>query len=418
MSQRSSVYPNGPVAWIFNHYAGFPEDVPATRTYELSRELQRRGWNVTVIACSFNHYTFVDDLGADGSRVQELLREGVRWVRIRAHPYEGNGTARLRNMLGYSSQALNWSRRQSPPDVVVGTTVHPFAAETARRVARERNARFVYEITDLWPESLVDLGSVRNGSATYRAMSWMERRALTDSDGVVGLMPKVPEYARSRYGVELDSFAYIPNGIRLTEDGEDVTPIPMRGRVAYAGGFARAHGLDTVIDAAGTLLSSHPHITFDLYGDGPMRRDLEDRVLRNRLSNVVFHGLVPKASLWGHLREADVCLCTGQSLAVHRYGISFNKLFDYFAVGRPVVFAVDSGNDPVTEAGAGLSVAAGDAAALAAAIADLIDSPADVLQHMGHRGRAFLQAHHSFSVLGERLDGYLWTLLKANDGLV
>jgi glycosyltransferase involved in cell wall biosynthesis len=125
------------------------------------------------------------------------------------------------------------------------------------------------------------------------------------------------------------------------------------------------------------------------------------------IDNVVFHGLVPKASLGVELQQASVLLCTAHTMPVHRFGVSFNKIFDYFDAGRPVVYAVDSGNDPVAEAGAGLSVPAGDAPAIAEAIVALSALPAPEQARMGAAGKDFLGREHSFDVLEQRLDDFL-----------
>jgi glycosyltransferase involved in cell wall biosynthesis len=404
-----------PSLWIVNHYAGFPETVPATRTFELARQLSSvHGWEVTVLACSFSHYTFVDDHPEWRDTSTEVVRDGVRWVFIRSTRYRQNGPARFLNMLTFSRRVRRWAHGAVGPDVVVGTTVHPFAAEAARRVAARNGARFVYEITDLWPESLVDLGRTSRSSLLYRRLFELERRALTRAAGVIGLMPGVPDYARELHGLALQDFCYVPNGIRLTPDLVGQPVDVERGAVVYAGGFARAHGLDVVITAATELHRRHAgRFTIHMYGDGPERPRLERQAAEAGLTNVVFYGLVPKIQLPDILRRAEICLCTGESLPVHRFGMSFNKLFDYFNAARPVVFAVDSSNDAVQESGAGLSVPAGDGKALAGAIAEIGQLEPRDQEAMGMRGAKYVQREHSFDVLGRRLDAFLRDVLEA-----
>lgn len=405
-----------PTLWIFNHYAGYPENVPATRTFELSRHLASKGWDVVVIACSFNHYTFTDDFPENTSAVTETVRDDVRWIFVKGSPYRGNGRRRLRNMLDYSARAYRWSRSQPPPDCVIGTTVHPFAADVARRAAHRHRVPFVYEITDLWPESLVDLQHIQRSSPVYRLMRRIEAHAFRDAAGVIGIPPLVDVYARDAYGLKLENFIAIPNGTIRPTAIECTKNAPVeRGTIAYAGGFAPAHGLTTLIDAAAILHARDPgRFTFHLYGDGPERFAVEARAAQLGIPNVIFHGLVAKASLNDKLSQAEICLCTGEVLPVHRYGVSFNKIFDYFKAARPIVYAVDGGNDPVAEAGAGLSVAAGDEAGIALAVQRLADMAPGDLAAMGGRGREFLAEEHSFDVLGVRLERFLLDLV-AND---
>lgn len=343
--------------WIFNHYAGAPHNVPATRTYELAKLLNGLGWNVTVIACTYNHYTFRDDFADSPQNVITQHLEGVRWIFAKSTPYRGNGFARLCNMLVYAHRAMRWSRTQVAPDMIVGTSVHPFAAEAARRIARERGTPFVYEVTDLWPESLADLGYIGRTSVTFRILFRLESAAFRSAAGVVGLMPSLPRYAEEAHGRPIRNFCYVPNGIHPMPEGNDGRAgVP--GTVAYAGGFARAHGLDVIVRAAHLLHQKYPGtFVFHMYGDGAERERLELEVERLGLSQMVlFHGLVAKSDLREHLIKAEILICSGENLPVHRFGVSFNKLFDYFDVSRPVVFSVNSSNDPVRESGAGVPV--------------------------------------------------------------
>lgn len=404
-----------PSVWLLNHYAGFPETVPATRTYELARGLVKLGWDVTVVASSFNHYTFVDDLPADSDRLHEVTSDGVRWVFIaNTTPYVDNGGARLRNMLEYSFHATAWSRKQaSPPNVVIGTTVHPFAAAAAARIARRLGARFCYEVTDLWPESLVDMGLTHRRSPMFRVMHAMERRAFKKADGVIGLLPGIADYARETYGFQLKRFVYIPNGMNVRPLDTSSVPTPPKGSVAYAGGYARAHGMKNIVQAAKVLQTERPgEFRFDLYGDGPERVPMENLAASTGTTNVTFHGFVTKKDLRDRLLVAEVCVCTGEVMPVHRYGVSTNKLFDYFDAMRPIVFAVDSGNNPVAEAGAGISVPAGDPVALAGAIAKISDSAPEERRRYGLNGRDFLEREHQFDRLAVRLAAFLSDVLS------
>lgn len=400
-----------PELWIFNHYAGYPESVPATRTFNLARELTALGWRVTVIASSFNHYTFKNDRPEIHDAVHQEERDGVRWVFVKGASYRSNGAARLRNMVDYARRARSWARRQPSPSVVIGTTVHPLAAEAARRIAHQHNAVYCYEITDLWPETLVDLGGVTRKSAMYRLFRWLERRSLSQAAGVIGLLPLIPQYARESHGIELRRFCYLPNG--MTPGRAPDFSRRVAGRVVYAGGFAPAHGMSTILETARLLGDTQPgRYEFFLYGDGPEREWIEGEAQRLGLRQVHFEGLVPKGELRSRLDRAEIALCTGEPMSVHRFGISFNKIFDYFDAALPVAYAVDGGNDPIAEAGAGISVPAGDASALADAVRQLSDLPADRRNELGRRGREFLGNEHAFEVLAGRLDQFLRSVLK------
>jgi glycosyltransferase involved in cell wall biosynthesis len=120
-----------------------------------------------------------------------------------------------------------------------------------------------------------------------------------------------------------------------------------------------------------------------------------------------FREPVPKRCIPDILAEADALAFVLRDIGVFRYGISSNKLFDYLASGKPVIFACDATNNIVDEAGSGLSVPPGDSTALAAAIIDLSLMSPERRATMGRRGRAYVEKNHDYAVLARRLASVL-----------
>ena len=150
--------------WIVNHYAATPDEPAGTRHYALARELVTRGHAVTIFAASFGHHSGRERRLASRSLYRSEWHDGVRFVWLRTLPYRGNTWRRPLNMLSFLVTFLVVQTREKAPDTVVGSTVHPFAALGGWVAARLRGADFVFEIRDLWPQTLVDLGAMRAGS--------------------------------------------------------------------------------------------------------------------------------------------------------------------------------------------------------------------------------------------------------------
>src|SRR5689334_11564847 len=114
--------------WILNHYAEAP-DRPTTRSYDLGKQLVGRGHEVTIFASGFSHYEFREQRLHPGQKFREEQWDGVRFVWLKTFPYCKNDWRRILNMLTYCRRALRhaWSM-QANPDVIIGTSVHPFAA--------------------------------------------------------------------------------------------------------------------------------------------------------------------------------------------------------------------------------------------------------------------------------------------------
>jgi glycosyltransferase involved in cell wall biosynthesis len=392
--------------WLFNHYAGLPSTVPATRPYDIARYLVRLGHSVTIFASAFNHYTFVDEHLRFWEFYKSTEAEGVRIIWLKGTAYRGNDWRRLLNMLCYclfcAIVSVGISKK---PDVIMGTTVHPFAPLCAYFVSRIRKARFWLDITDIWPESLIELGHLRAASLTAKVMRGIEDFSLRKAELVSSVLPKVDAYLRDR-DIPSKPTVWIPNGIAIDRMG--AAPETEQNRdsftVMYSGGFARAHALDVVLEAALRIQTAGlDNIRFILVGDGPEMSGVRTFIGQHRLRNVELPGFIPKIHLYHQLAKADVFLVTGRPLSVYRYGISFNKLFDYFLVARPIIFALRCGCDPVAESGAGLSVPPEDPGALMEAILKIERLPNQIRREMGQRGRDYVLSKFNYAAIAERL---------------
>jgi glycosyltransferase involved in cell wall biosynthesis len=126
-----------------------------------------------------------------------------------------------------------------------------------------------------------------------------------------------------------------------------------------------------------------------------------------RLTNVSLEPPVPKIQVYSLLSQADILLAPYAKLSVHRFGVSLNKLFDYMAVGRPIVFSNDASNHPVLDSGCGLECPADDPDALADAISALAGMSLEDRWQMGLRGRRYVEQNHDFARLAVNLEAIL-----------
>ncbi|MEY4753111.1 MAG: hypothetical protein RJA44_786 [Pseudomonadota bacterium] len=226
------------------------------------------------------------------------------------------------------------------------------------------------------------------------------------------MLPKVHAYMASR-GLDLQKLHIVPNGITLDEwQGE---PAPLRVDVAsaialaraegatvvgYAGSMGRPNALDTLLDAAKLLLDQPLKIV--MVGSGHERDALAERIRTDGLTNVQLLAPIPKAQIPAFLAAIDIAYIGWQRVPIYRFGIAPNKLMDYMMAGCAVLHSVEAGNDPVAEAGCGLTVPPTDASAVAAGLRQLAALPAEERRAMGARGRAFVLAEHTYPVLAAR----------------
>jgi glycosyltransferase involved in cell wall biosynthesis len=404
--------------WIVNHYAAAPDMPAGTRHFELGRSLAARGDRVTIFAAGRSHLTGSDERLAGARLYRSQWYDGVHFVWLRTSPYLGNTWRRQVNMLSFVAVFLVVQTRWARPDVVIGSTVHPFAAFAAWLASRLRGARFIFEIRDLWPQTLVDLGAMRPGSSGERLLRTLEAFLVRRASVVITLLPGMRDYLAER-GLPRDHVVYVPNGVNLAaadaklplEGSPEVRAalaelqrLREQGRfvLAYVGTFGRVNRVDVVIRAAAIAEKQAPgRVGVLLVGDGPERAALLPLVADT--APVVFGPSVPKTFVHTILRAVDATIVHVTRNPVYRYGISFNKLFEYMAAEHPVVFACASDYDPVAISGAGVTVPPDDPEGLAGAFLALADATPDARTRMGLAGRRYVEREHDLARLGALL---------------
>ena len=391
--------------WLLNHYAQEPGAAGGTRHHSIARHLSKYGWDAEILAASVELQTGRQRLARERKYLLETLG-GVPFLWVRTPEYSGNGLGRLWNMLAYSARVLfpAVTRELPRPEVIVGSSVHPFAAWSAARLARRFDVPFIFEVRDLWPQTLVDLGRLEARSVVTRLLRRLEKWLYVNATRIVVLLPKASDYIVP-LGISAEKICWIPNGVELEGSSE---PEPADDKDSftfmYFGAHGTANGLDTVLRAM-QLIEQDPalsRIRLRLIGDGPQKKSLQALGESLRLSRVSFEEPVPKSDIPALASEADAFVFNLVDAPVFKYGISSNKLFDFLAAARPIVFCCRSANNPVSEAGAGLTVPPGKPDELAQAMARLADSPLTERRTMGRDGRAYVIQRHDFRALAKQ----------------
>jgi glycosyltransferase involved in cell wall biosynthesis len=392
-----------------NHYAGSPALGMEYRPYYLAREWVRAGHQVQIVAADFSH------VRAHQPKPGDEVIDGIAYRWLFTPPYQGNGLGRVKNIWAYCRQV--WAQadrlaREFQPDAVIASSTYPMDIWVARRIARRARAKLVFEVHDLWPLSPIELSGMSPCHPFALLCGWAEGTAYREADVVVSMLPKVHDYMAGR-GLDLPKLHIVPNGIVL--DDWDQAPEPLRADVAeafvkarlaghtvvgYAGSMGEPNALDVLLDAAAQLRDAP--IAFVLVGGGHLQAHLAERVAREGLDRVQLLPPIPKAQIPSFLAQVDVAYIGWQRQPLYRFGIAPNKLMDYMMAGCAVLHSVEAGNDPVAESGCGLTVPPEDPAAVAQGLRTMATLPVAERQAMGQRGRAFVQAEHSYTVLAQR----------------
>ena len=272
-----------------NQYAQLPIRSGGTRHYSLAKNLLSLGWESSIIAGSTELHTGSQQL-PKGLKGDVQRCDGITFKRVHTPAYQGNGIGRIKSMLTYSATVLrkNVTRDLSRPDVILGSSVHPFAVWSASRLALRFRVPFIFEIRDLWPETLIAMGRIRRHGPIAFGMRILERRLLCAASHVVVLLPQAGNYLRP-LGVSEGKISWIPNGVDLAGYGEPTEPSEKSTfTFMYFGGLTQATGLTCLVDACDRLRSiGASHLRVRVVGDGPMKSSLVSHAKRLGLDNIV-----------------------------------------------------------------------------------------------------------------------------------
>lgn len=288
---------------------------------------------------------------------------------------------------------------QGKPDVILGSTMTLFGADAARRLADYFNVPFVYEVRDLWPLTPIELGGYSKWHPFLLYLDYLDRKLAKAADLIITTAPLMKEYYKERFGIPDEKFLWITNGTDL-ELFKDLPPAKPKEKatfdIYYAGAHGLANGLDKIFDQLPAIYARHPQVSLTLVGDGPLKPHLKERVKKKNLP-VRFLDAVPKKELPAILDKADALLAYLEPCSLYRYGISLNKLADYHAMGKPILFVGDCAENPVIQSGAG--IVAETIEEFPSVVEKMIQmSPADKRQ-MGEHGRSYAEKNYNWEKL-------------------
>jgi len=379
----------------------YPPEVgaPQARLSALALAFAQRGHRVTVLTAMPNYPTGKIHAGYGGF-IKREERDGVSVVRTLVYPTQSpDFPRRLASYFSFllSSAAVGTAYLRSL-DYLLVESPPLFLGLTGIWLSRRKRARMVFNVSDLWPESAVRLGALRQGSTAHALGEWLERLCYRHAWLVTGQSAEIVDDIASRFpGCET---FHVSNGVDTDTFRPDLATRESRALLGdgnanhgclalYAGLHGLAQGLDQVLDAA-EHLPPDCDVRFVLMGDGPAKARLVDRARARRIDRVRFldprpHHLVPAV-----LAAADILVVP---LLCELPGAVPSKLYEAMATGRPVILVARGEAARIVEQhGAGLVVAPGDRAGLVNAFRRLA-ADAPLRQRLGANGRVAAVQH-------------------------
>ena len=376
----------------------------------MAREWKKKGHNVTILGADFSHLRKNNPV--IDKDFQEELIDGITYVWVKTPKYSGNGVGRIKNI-----STFMWKLRMNykmiadkyKPDAVIASSTYPLDIYPAHRIAKRCNAKLCFEIHDLWPLSPMEIGGFSEKNPAIVVLQRAEDFAFKNSDVIVSILPDADKHIKER-GFSTDKFVYVPNGI-LTDEKKEA---PMESTierlqelkaegyflVGYTGNHSPANVLDTMIDAA--KKTTDEKVKYVLVGKGNVKNELIEYAKANNVTNVEFLDPVLKDNMDNVLQLLDIGYIGLKKQNLFNYGVSPNKLFDYMMAARPVIYAVEASNDPVSDCNCGISVPAENPEAVVDAVMKIKSLSEEEKIRMGQNGKDYVLTNHMYEGLADK----------------
>ena len=399
----------------------FPPEVnaPASRTFEHCRAWVNAGHRVTVITGAPNFPKGKVFKGYRNRPWQQETLSGIRVLRVWTYIAANQGFARRTlDYLSYMVTGFLAGLFVRRVDVVVGTSPQFFTVCAAYAVSRIKRAPWVFELRDLWPESIRAVGAMK----TSKALDLVERvelRLYRKAAKVISVTQAFRDNLIGR-GIDGDKIHVVTNGVDINrfspsdKDAELVDKLGLQDRfvAGYIGTHGMAHGLETLLEAAARLKTrpDGDRYRIMLLGDGARKGELVAQAQSMGLDNVIFADSVSKDEVVRYWSLLDVSIVHLRKMELFATVIP-SKLFECMGMGIPVLHGVAGESAAIVEqAGAGIVFEPDNAAALCDGLIKLAEDRT-LYQQCRHQGRVAAKQYDR-SVLALKMLALLQSLSR------
>jgi glycosyltransferase involved in cell wall biosynthesis len=352
---------------LFAHFAGSPYHGMVFGHYYLAREWVKMGHEVTIVAASFAHTRFTQP--EQSKKLREEMIDGIRYLWVPTPRYKpADWFGRIRSILSFT-----WKTRFLPfpvkkADLVICSSHYTTPICAAKRYADRLNAKLVFEVRDIWPLTLTELGGA---SAKNPFIMWLQRAenfAYKHADKVVTVLSGSKDHMLD-HGMKPEKFVFIPNGVSFVNTIEKAELPPEHFKrlqefrqnkklvIGYAGRIGLANALHVLIEAL--ALTKDLEIGVAILGSGSHLDELKALAQKLEIEkNVLFLDPVNKDQVPAFLEKLDAAYIGLQKQSLFRFGVSPTKLNDFMLAGKPIIYAIEAPGNIVEESGAGISCAA------------------------------------------------------------
>lgn len=389
---------------------------PQNRIFEFAKQLKKFGHEVTILTAMPNYPRGEIFEEYRGKKIVKETIDGIDIVRTGIYATKSKDfVKRLRNYLSFTwSSVFSGAKHIEKQDVIITESPPLFLGWSGYVLSKMKKAKFIFNVSDLWPESAVKLG-VLNNKAMIRASTWLEEFCYRKAAAVTGQTKGIVDNIVSR-GFDKNKVHIITNGVdteffrkeNRSEDFRKNIGVRDKFAVVYAGIHGIAQGLEVLVDAA-ELIKDEKEIQIVFIGEGPEKPMLIDRVREKKLENVTFLPMQDKKDMPKIIASMDATVVPLKKLDIFK-GALPSKMFENLASEIPIVLAVEGeAEDLINDAKAGIVVEPENSKEIAKAILKLYKD-SELREEYGKNGRRYVIDNFSREAIARKLESIILEL--------
>ena len=399
--------------WLINQYSYPPGKSNWRRHFDLFKNFSKENYNIDVICGSFVHDRKEEILN-QGEKYRLINSEGIKYHVLSGILYKSK-IVRMLSMVQFFFKALFFSKKlKDKPSIIYASSPHPFNGLAGMYLAKKYKCPFILEIRDLWPETWVAMGATTKKSILYKVFAFIEKVLYKNADKIITLTSNKDYYIS--VGVDEKKVEIVSNGVdlekydSLVEEKSPVEFLKNKFNILYTGAHGTANCLENILEVAKLL--KNDDIVFNFIGEGEKKEELIKKSEEYNLKNIKFYPPVNKNFIPNTLKNGDAMIVIAKNTPLYKYGISFNKIFEYFASSKPIIFSGNVANDMVKEANAGISVEAENIEKIKEAVLSLYNMSKTERDILGKNGRKYVEENYDTKVLSKKIEKIILDLLE------
>lgn len=414
-----------------NHYATSQYKDRAGRHYWFARELNKRGYEVSVF-CATTFLNSDEKIETDKHVLAVKCTDGIPFVFVKTSFSQGNGVARVKSWMDFYKNIFPateaYAEKYGKPDIILASSVHPLTMVAGIQIAKKMDVPCICEVRDLWPEAIFQFGKAREKSPLGIALTNGEHWIYRNADALIFTKEGDMDYLKERRwtkeqngDIDLAKCHYINNGVDIADYEKKIQKYVFvdedlsgeKFNVTYAGTIRPVNNVGNLLDTA-KIISKKPgyeDVRFLIFGDGVELPELEKRVKNESIANIKLKGYVDRKYIPYILSKSSVNMLNySQERYNWRRGNSSNKLFEYMASGKPIICTVHMGYSIIKRYNCGVELDEDTPQALAEQIMRFHDMEVEERDQIGHNAKEGAR-DFDFSVLTKKLIKVIETVI-------